>query len=30
VLTSADEVPANAKLENLKIMVKAAERHGRY
>lgn len=30
VLTTADEVPANAKLENLKVMVKTAERHGSY
>jgi len=30
VLTTADEVPANAKMENLMIMVKTAERHGRY
>jgi len=30
VMTTADEVPANAKLENLKTMVKAAEMHGRY
>ncbi|MBO3804248.1 MAG: hypothetical protein JTT11_10360, partial [Candidatus Brockarchaeota archaeon] len=30
VLTTADEVPANAKLENLVTMVKTAERHGKY
>lgn len=30
VMTSADEVPANAKLENLSAMVKAAEKYGIY
>ena len=30
VLVTADEVPANAKLENLKAMVETVEEHGRY
>jgi len=30
VLVTADEVPANAKTENLKIMVKTAEKYGKY
>lgn len=30
VMTTADEVPADAKLGNLKIMVEMADRHGVY
>lgn len=30
VLTTGDEVPANAKIENLKAMVKTVEKYGRY
>jgi len=30
VMVTADEVPANAKIENLKIMVRTAEKYGRY
>ena len=30
VMVTADEVPANAKIENLKIMVKTSEKYGRY
>ena len=30
VLASADEVPADAKMDNLKAMVDTVERHGRY
>ena len=30
VLVTADEVPADAKLENLKAMVETVEEHGQY
>ena len=30
VLTTGDEVPANTKIENLKVMVKTVEKYGRY
>jgi uroporphyrinogen-III decarboxylase len=30
VLVTGDEVPANAKIENLKVMVKTVEKYGRY
>jgi len=30
VLTTGDEVPANAKIENLKVMVKTVKKYGRY
>ena len=30
VLVTADEVPADAQLDNLKVMVETADKHGRY
>jgi len=30
VLATADEVPADAKMDNLKAMVETVEKHGRY